>query len=964
MRVKILPLVFMTLLLIVPSQMLLPSGQANASTPGFIERVYTDKARYEPGELVTVTAQINNSGGTNWSGDVTMTIFHLENAVYSSVQHASIASGQTTDVTFSWTSDTTDFKGYFVSVDAGSLGQGYSSIDVSSDFAKYPRYGYISEFSSNETAAESAAKVNELAQDYKINAWQFYDWMWRHETMIKRTGGTIDPTWIDLFNRQISWPTINNQIAAIHNQNGAAMAYAMIYAARENYSGFGVNPEWGMYMDPAHTKQLDVDFGNNSTYMYLFDPANAGWQQFIHEQYLDAIQTANFDGIHIDQMGQRNNIYDYSGNSIDLATRFTPFIKAAKTKLTAANSNQDFMTFNIVDGTVNGWAANDVSKNANVDFLYSEIWHLSNSYMQLKDYIDSLRANSGNKAVVLAAYMNYGENIGDRYEAEDAALQHTAVNTDHAGYTGSGFVDQFADVNDSVTFTITAPEEGYYSLVFRFANHSGYTATRNLYVDSNFEIELPFQNQPNWDTWSHETWHQVYLTPGTHTIKLSYDSSNTGAINLDSLTLGTFDEHSIRLADAMMAASGATHIELGEDSQMLAHEYYPNRSKSMRSTLKSAMKDHYNFITAYENLLFDADVIDNDAGKQFINIAGVNTSPDGAANTVWHMSKRTPEYNILHLINLVNNDQNWRNSGNQPTAQTNLATKVYIGAEETITGVYAASPDHNQGATQSLPFTTGTDSSGSYISFTVPSLEYWSMIYMKRSTAAPVDNMYEAETAIKSNVSVNTNHAGYTGSGFVDQFATVNDGVSFIVHASSKDDYVLRFRYSNGGSDANRDVFLNGKYAGTVQLKHTGGWNQWAYGELTVPLAQGSHSVVLWYNSSNSGAVNLDHLKLDKTYIWQFDRQIASVPAGYRITFKAGLPGWVHFGTDNWKNVMDIPLASNGSSDSSLNYEASIGPFPSATTVDVTFLWDDNNNGILEDMIDRWEGTDFQIAIP
>ncbi|HZG76867.1 MAG TPA: hypothetical protein VEZ72_13530, partial [Paenibacillus sp.] len=111
------------------------------------------------------------------------------------------------------------------------------------------------------------------------------------------------------------------------------------------------------------------------------------------------------------------------------------------------------------------------------------------------------------------------------------------------------------------------------------------------------------------------------------------------------------------------------------------------------------------------------------------------------------------------------------------------------------------------------------------------------------------------------------------------------------------------------------------------------------------------------------GAINLDHLDADQTYIWQFDRQIASVPAGYRITFRTGLQGWVHWGKNNWQNVTDSKMRSNGSGNGLLDHETSVGPFASGDTVNFTFLWDDNNNGVMEYSTDRWEGTDFSIAV-
>jgi hypothetical protein len=333
------------------------------------------------------------------------------------------------------------------------------------------------------------------------------------------------------------------------------------------------------------------------------------------------------------------------------------------------------------------------------------------------------------------------------------------------------------------------------------------------------------------------------------------------------------------------------------------------------------------------------------------------------AGNIWHLMKQSNDYNIVHLINLKNSiDTDWRNSDTTPTTLTNLDTKIYIGNQESVTGVYLASPDISLGASQSLNYTTGTDSKGKYVSFTIPSLQYWDMIYMKRTFTAPANDLYEAEDGTKVGVGINNNHSGYSGTGFIDNFDG-NDGVTFTVSAAQDDDQVLRFRYANGSSDATRDIFVDGNYAGTILFPSTGSWSSWATSELTVNLKKGIHTITIWKNASNSGAINVDYLDLDKTYIWQFDRKITSVPAGYRITFRTGQSGWVHQGVNNWQNVVDVKMMPNGSGDALLDHEISVGPFTSGTTVDFTFLWDDNGNGILEPSVDRWEGTDFHITI-
>lgn len=833
-----------------------------ASTGSLIARVYTDKARYNPSDPVTIYVEMENKTGANWSGPLTLVINHLETQVYTASQAISLNAGAKATQTFSWAAPATDFRGYFVGVSAGSNDSNSTSIDVSSKWTRYPRYGYIAEYSAAESAAQSAAKINLLAQDYRINALQFYDWMWRHDKLIKRTNGTIDSTWQDLFNRTISWATIQNQISAAQAQNVASLAYVMSYAAREGYDQFGISPQWGIFSDTSHTNQLNVDFGNG-TYLWLFNPANLDWLNYMVAEYKDAIATAGFDGLQIDQMGQRDNVHSYNGQSVGLPTTFPQFLRMVKEDLTAANSSRNNITFNIVDGTVNGWAANEVSSFAPTDFNFSEIWWKANRYNDIRAYVEQVRRNSGGKPVVLATYMNYGENIGPRYEAESATLVGVGVNTNHPGYTGTGFVDLFDAAGKYVEFSITAPEDGEYSFVFRYGNATGFTASRNVYVDGTKKSTIFFKNQANWDTWAHDAYYSTFLTAGTHLVRLAFDADNAYAINLDSLTLGTFEESSIRLADAVFAASGAYHIELGEGSHMLANEYYPDTSKSMRNSLKAAMRDHYNFITAYENLLFDPDIQTPDAGNQWISITNEAISGDGTGGTIWHIIKRNPSYDIINLINLTNNDDQWRNSGNIPTLKYNLPAKYYPGPDVSVSGVYMASADIDHGLTRSLSFTTGSDASGNYISFTVPSLQYWDLIYIRRTMTAPAGDLYEAETAIKTGVTTNTNHTGYTGTGFVDGFTVQNSGVSFVINAPADDSYTLRFRYANAtGATATRTVFVDGQSVGTVSMRSLNNWDFLDTADKVVRLSPGQHSVVIWYTASDSTAINLDSLKV------------------------------------------------------------------------------------------------------
>ncbi|MGD9101282.1 MAG: CBM35 domain-containing protein, partial [Anaerolineae bacterium] len=121
------------------------------------------------------------------------------------------------------------------------------------------------------------------------------------------------------------------------------------------------------------------------------------------------------------------------------------------------------------------------------------------------------------------------------YEAEFASLTGTATDTDHTGYTGTGFVDQFETAGDAVTFEVYAPTGATYGLDFRYTCAVSGGATRNVYLDGEFLGELTLPQLANWDTWD-VAGISANLTTGKHTVKIAYDSGdNTEAINLDNL---------------------------------------------------------------------------------------------------------------------------------------------------------------------------------------------------------------------------------------------------------------------------------------------------------------------------------------------------------------------------------------------------------------------------------------------
>jgi len=122
------------------------------------------------------------------------------------------------------------------------------------------------------------------------------------------------------------------------------------------------------------------------------------------------------------------------------------------------------------------------------------------------------------------------------YEGEFASGTNTATNTNHTGYTGTAFVDSFDASGDAVTFSVRADATSSHQLRFRYANATGSTATRTIYVDGVSVGTLSLPSLANWDTWGTATL-TTSLSAGARSVRIAYDGGNAGAINLDNLIL-------------------------------------------------------------------------------------------------------------------------------------------------------------------------------------------------------------------------------------------------------------------------------------------------------------------------------------------------------------------------------------------------------------------------------------------
>lgn len=189
-----------------------------------------------------------------------------------------------------------------------------------------------------------------------------------------------------------------------------------------------------------------------------------------------------------------------------------------------------------------------------------------------------------------------------------------------------------------------------------------------------------------------------------------------------------FNTAAVMLTGASVYAAGGARMELGDNGNMLSNEYFPDQNLYMTEELQHRISKLYDFIVAYENLLRDGQTETTNR----IEFPAYVSSAYGDTNRIWAYGKKDSQYEIVQMINLLGvSRKDWRaNDGQKETPQqiSNFEMKYYYSNE--VNSVWLASPDANDGRSKPLAFTKGKDRNGKYLKITVPSLEYWNMIYM------------------------------------------------------------------------------------------------------------------------------------------------------------------------------------------------------------------------------------------
>ncbi len=153
---------------------------------------------------------------------------------------------------------------------------------------------------------------------------------------------------------------------------------------------------------------------------------------------------------------------------------------------------------------------------------------------------------------------------------------------------------------------------------------------------------------------------------------------------------------------------------------------------------------------------------------------------------------------------------------------------------------------------------SGTEASGSLIMDSDKSVEATFTFEDPDGT-----NVYQAEQGTFSSGSVDANHDGYTGAGFVNTDNAVNEWVEIMVYAPYEGEYSMSVFYANGSTD-DRAVSVNANDAeliASLSMVGNGDWDSWQEVGTIMTLVQGENTI-RFIALTSGGVPNIDKLEL------------------------------------------------------------------------------------------------------
>ncbi|GAA2362355.1 glycoside hydrolase family 75 protein [Dactylosporangium salmoneum] len=185
-------------------------------------------------------------------------------------------------------------------------------------------------------------------------------------------------------------------------------------------------------------------------------------------------------------------------------------------------------------------------------------------------------------------------------------------------------------------------------------------------------------------------------------------------------------------------------------------------------------------------------------------------------------------------------------SGTTGGVDNGVTVVMFSGSSWVVNGTNANLNDNIQAKVQ-----TALDSLGASLGGTPP------------TTPPPTGSTFEAETGtLSAGGTFDSNHLGFTGTGFANTANAVGAYVDIPVTAATAGTKTLTFRYSDGTSAARpATISVNGTSRGTLNFPITANWDTWATASISVPLTAGTNTIRVT-GTTAGGAANIDSVTI------------------------------------------------------------------------------------------------------
>lgn len=399
----------------------------------------TDKVRYEPESTVRFTSKYllpDNAKVRYLHGNTV-------------VKTDEIGGKQS----WSWKVPAQNFTGYLaeIYVADGIAEQTLATIgvDVSTEWGRFPRYGFVSHYGSDKTV-EQVKKEVDMLNRYHMTGIQFYDWQWQHHKLIPEGASQ----WKDVGLRDVFKSSIENYITKLHEVGSKCMFYDLLYGVTGNIvdgkpetpanldGKDGVSSDWGWIDLHANDKdgydlhQVQYPLGSWPS-IYVMNPGNQDWVNYLSKEIKKVYQHLKFDGYHIDQLGRQREAYYtnlqsktedgqkvYTGgdrrDTHDFEGYYANFINRMKS---------DSKDKSLVMNAVSTFGGPKIVGTGNVEFGYNEMWGDDDYLWNYRKIIQDNRRNNGKNTfnTVFAAYLHCRNGNGGQFHTSSALFGNATI---------------------------------------------------------------------------------------------------------------------------------------------------------------------------------------------------------------------------------------------------------------------------------------------------------------------------------------------------------------------------------------------------------------------------------------------------------------------------------------------------------------------------------------------------------